>query len=71
MAKDRRTQVFRRPDKCFSGPSTLAAERARATGMRDWDKIAGGLWSFVQFLLLSVVAGLDVRFGWSKDPGTA
>jgi len=40
--------------------------------MKDWDKIVGGLWGLAQ-LVLSLVAGMDVRFGWTgelSDKGT-
>jgi len=33
--------------------------------MPAWDKALGGLWSLAQFVLLPLVAGLDVRFGWT------
>lgn len=42
-----------------------AAERGRFEGMRGWDKIIGGLWSVMQFLLLPLAAGLDARCGWT------
>jgi protein-S-isoprenylcysteine O-methyltransferase Ste14 len=50
-----------------TNPETVA-ERGRPKEMRNWDKVVGGLWSLFQFLLLPVVAGLDVRFGWAPDP---
>ncbi len=45
-------------------PETIA-ERAVATGAKDWDKIVGGLWGVVYYVLMLLVAGLDVRFGWT------
>jgi protein-S-isoprenylcysteine O-methyltransferase Ste14 len=45
-------------------PETVA-ERARAEGMKDWDKTIGGLWALMHFLLTLMVAGLDRRFGWT------
>ena len=48
-------------------PETVA-ERAEAKGMKDWDKIIGTLWSLMQFLFLLLVAGLDVRYGWTAPP---
>jgi hypothetical protein len=51
-------------------PETIA-ERGRPTGVKNWDKVVGGLWSLAQFLTLPMVAGLDVRFGWTKAPGIA
>jgi protein-S-isoprenylcysteine O-methyltransferase Ste14 len=50
-----------------TSPETIA-ERGRPKEMRDWDKVVGGLWSLFQFLVLPVVAGLDVRFGWTPEP---
>jgi protein-S-isoprenylcysteine O-methyltransferase Ste14 len=45
-------------------PQTIA-ERATATGWRDWDKIVGGLFGVVYFVGIPLLAGLDRRFGWS------
>jgi len=43
----------------------LVAERGQPGAMPGWDKALGGLWSLAQFLLLPLVAGLDVRLGWT------
>jgi protein-S-isoprenylcysteine O-methyltransferase Ste14 len=43
----------------------LVAERGRPAEMPGWDKALGGLWSLAQFVLLPLVAGLDVRFAWT------
>ena len=43
----------------------LVAERGQPGEMPGWDKALGGLWSLAQFVLLPLVAGLDVRFGWT------
>jgi hypothetical protein len=51
-----------------NSPETLA-ERGQAE-TKDWDKIVGGLWSLIQFLALPIVAGLDIRFGWTREIGT-
>ncbi len=40
------------------------AERSRAKGMRDWDKVVGGLWALCYFFAVPLVAGLDIRLGW-------
>lgn len=45
-------------------PETIA-ERGQAGESKDWDKVLSGLWSLVHFLLILLVAGLDLRFGWS------
>jgi protein-S-isoprenylcysteine O-methyltransferase Ste14 len=52
-----------------TGPETIA-ERGRPQEMKDWDKVVGGLWSLAQFLVLPLVAGLDVRFGWTRGLST-
>jgi protein-S-isoprenylcysteine O-methyltransferase Ste14 len=53
-----------------TSPETIA-ERGRAKGMRDWDKLVGGLWSLAQFIAIPLVAGLDVRFGWLPEASLA
>ena len=45
-------------------PQTVA-ERASAEGMRDWDKVVGGLFGIVYFIAIPLLAGLDRRFDWS------
>jgi protein-S-isoprenylcysteine O-methyltransferase Ste14 len=42
------------------------ARRAESAGMKDWDKIVGGLFTLVYFLGIPIVAGLDIRFGWTE-----
>jgi len=49
-----------------SNPDTIA-ERGHARETKDWDKLVSGLWSLTQFLILPVVAGLDLRFGWTQN----
>ena len=41
------------------------AERGRPGEMRDWDKVIGGLWGVMNFVVVLLVAGLDVRWGWT------
>lgn len=48
-------------------PETMA-ERAKAAGMKDWDRIISTLWSLMQFVILLLVAGLDLRYGWTAPP---
>jgi protein-S-isoprenylcysteine O-methyltransferase Ste14 len=48
-----------------TSPETIA-ERGKPGEMKDWDKVVSGLWSLFQFFLLPLVAGLDVRFGWTQ-----
>lgn len=51
-----------------TSPETIA-ERGRPKEIRNWDKIISGLWGLAQFLLLPLVAGLDIRFGWTGELG--
>jgi protein-S-isoprenylcysteine O-methyltransferase Ste14 len=51
-----------------TSPETIA-ERGRPKEMKDWDKVVSGLWSLAQFLLVPLVAALDVRFGWTGELG--
>ena len=46
----------------------LIAERARGWegDTRDWDRVLGSLWGLMSLVAL-IVAGLDVRFGWSSQ----
>jgi protein-S-isoprenylcysteine O-methyltransferase Ste14 len=43
------------------------ARRAEAQGMKDWDKIVGGLFTLTFFFGIPIVAGLDTRFGWTGE----
>jgi protein-S-isoprenylcysteine O-methyltransferase Ste14 len=49
-----------------TSPETVA-ERGQAQSSKDWDKIISGLWSLFQFLLIPLIAALDVRFGWTQN----
>ncbi len=49
-----------------TSPETIA-ERGRPKQTKDWDKVVSGFWSLVLFLALPLVAGLDVRFGWTRE----
>ena len=53
-----------------TSPDTIA-ERGRPQATQDWDKVVGGLWALVLYLVLPLVAGLDVRFGWTRELGVA
>jgi protein-S-isoprenylcysteine O-methyltransferase Ste14 len=52
-----------------SCPETIA-ERGRAGETRNWDKIISGILSVCLFLIVPLISGLDVRFGWTSwlDP---
>jgi len=53
-----------------TSPETIA-ERGRGLGAtRDWDKLVSTLYSLAQFLLIPLVAGLDVRLVWTAELGT-
>lgn len=51
-----------------TSPETVA-ERGRPGQTQAWDKLVGGLWGVALFLVLPLVAGLDVRFGWTQELG--
>ncbi|MGZ6315708.1 MAG: methyltransferase family protein [Anaerolineales bacterium] len=53
-----------------NNPDTVA-ERGRASLTRDWDKTIAGWWSLMQFLLVPLVAALDLRFAWTLNIGIA
>lgn len=53
-----------------TSPETIA-ERGRPQPTQGWDKIVGALWALVLYLVLPLVAGLDLRFGWTPDLGAA
>jgi protein-S-isoprenylcysteine O-methyltransferase Ste14 len=44
-------------------PETIA-QRAESRGMKNWDKVVGGLWAVAYFIATLLVAGLHVRLGW-------
>jgi protein-S-isoprenylcysteine O-methyltransferase Ste14 len=45
-------------------PGTIA-ERGRPREMRGWDKLVSGVGGICMYVVLPLVAGLDVRFGWT------
>ena len=45
-------------------PETIA-ERGRPREMRGWDKVVTGVGGVAMYLALPLVAGFDVRFGWT------
>ncbi len=42
------------------------AERGRPQETKDWDKVVSGLYALAIYFALPLVAGLDVRFGWTS-----
>lgn len=53
-----------------TSPETIA-ERGRPKETKTWDKVVSGLWSLILFLVVPLVAGLDVRFGWTRELSSA
>ncbi len=51
-----------------TSPETIA-ERGRPREMRSWDKVVSGIGSLAVYLALPLVAGLDMRFGWTPAFG--
>lgn len=51
-----------------TSPETVV-ERGRPKGWRDWDKLVGGSYGVLQFLVLPLVAALDLRFHWTGEIG--
>jgi protein-S-isoprenylcysteine O-methyltransferase Ste14 len=49
-----------------TNPETIA-ERGRPQATQNWDKVIGGLWALLLYLVLPLVAGLDVRFDWTRE----
>jgi protein-S-isoprenylcysteine O-methyltransferase Ste14 len=49
-------------------PATIA-ERGNAKLTQTWDKVIAGIYSFSLNLMVPIIAGLDVRFGWSRELG--
>ncbi len=49
-----------------TSPETIA-ERGRPKGTKNWDKIVSGLYALAMYLALPLVAGLDMRFNWTRD----
>lgn len=47
----------------------VIAERADTAGVRSWDTLIGGVFALAFFIGLPLVAGLDVRRGWSGEMG--
>ncbi len=45
----------------------MVAERGQAALSRNWDKLVSGVWALAQYLLLPLVAALDVRLAWSGE----
>jgi len=53
-----------------TNPETIA-ERGRPQATQNWDKVIGGLWALLLYLILPLVAGLDMRFDWTQELSAA
>jgi len=53
-----------------TNPETIA-ERGRPQATQSWDKVIGGLWALLLYLVLPFVAGLDMRFDWTQELSAA
>jgi len=49
------------------GHRETMAERGRPKEMKKWDMAISGVWAVAQYLLLPLIAGLQVRFGFGQD----
>jgi protein-S-isoprenylcysteine O-methyltransferase Ste14 len=49
-------------------PETIA-ERGHPKETKSWDKVVSGLYALAVYLALPLVAGLDIRYGWTKEFG--
>lgn len=56
------------PIMLHTSPETIA-ERGEIRMTKTWDKVVSGFYALAMYFALPLVAGLDVRFGWSQDPG--
>ncbi|WP_294344076.1 isoprenylcysteine carboxylmethyltransferase family protein [Prosthecochloris sp.] len=45
----------------------IIAERSMTQIEHGWEKLIGGLWALLYFLAVQLIAGLDMRYGWSAD----
>jgi protein-S-isoprenylcysteine O-methyltransferase Ste14 len=53
-----------------TSPETIA-ERGHPKETKSWDKVVSGLYALAVYLALPLVAGFDVRFGWTNKISTA
>lgn len=49
-----------------TSPETIA-ERGRPKETKQWDKVISGLLVVVQYILLPLAVGLDMRYGWTRS----
>jgi len=53
-----------------TNPETIA-ERGQPEATQGWDKVISGLWALLLYLILPLVAGLDMRLGWTQELSAA
>ena len=51
-------------------PETIA-ERGQPKETKSWDKVVSGLYALIMYLALPLIAGLDIRYSWTKEFGIA
>lgn len=52
-------------------PETIAERAEARENWKSWDKVIGGLFGVMFFVVMLVVAGLDERFGWTESMSLA
>ncbi len=54
-----------------TSPETVAERGRGLQGTQEWDKVIGAFYLLSFYFLLSLVAGLDARFDWTRPLGAA
>jgi protein-S-isoprenylcysteine O-methyltransferase Ste14 len=49
-----------------TSPETIV-ERGQPKEVKSWDKLIGGLLGLMQFIVLPLMASLDMRFDWTRE----
>jgi protein-S-isoprenylcysteine O-methyltransferase Ste14 len=50
-----------------TNPETAAERGTGMAKIQGWDRVVSVLWSLALYLALPIIAGLDIRYGWSGD----
>jgi protein-S-isoprenylcysteine O-methyltransferase Ste14 len=48
-------------------PALIAERAERGAGTKGWDKVLATIYSLVSYIGTLLIAGLDMRFGWSPE----
>ena len=48
-----------------NNPATIAERAEAGENWKTWDKVVGGIFGVMYFIGILLVAGLDLRFGWT------